>query len=25
VSAGVYICTIQAGDYRKNMKMILLK
>ena len=25
VSAGVYICTIQAGDHRKNMKMILLK
>ena len=25
VSAGVYICTIQAGEYRGNMKMILLK
>ncbi|HIB31966.1 MAG TPA: T9SS type A sorting domain-containing protein, partial [Candidatus Marinimicrobia bacterium] len=25
VSAGVYICTIQAGDHRQNMKMILLK
>jgi len=25
VSAGVYICTIQAGENRQNMKMILLK
>jgi len=25
VSAGVYICTIQAGEQRQNMKMILLK